>query len=317
MFTLNHRFRTGVPADVACSRAGCAGAMGGDRCAGHRAVDSGSADHATAIGHGSQSTAIDAASAAGHDRRPRHGTLARAAPCAITCPSNWTQVTSALQGQRASGYSALSADVQQRHRAPMPYCRRSDWPRCPSADQQQIQAARQWSAMQQALAQQALANASNRFAAIQSLIAAISTAADQKGILDLQARISAELGMLQNEQTKIQVLYQATQAQESANRQQAREHAIDDQGRFETAFSRFPDGSDRESHGILRNILALAQRAARRLHRRQHGAPGVDPRARRCHAGDDLRDGVGLLASHRQDRGAVPDGTQAHRRCWR
>ena len=108
------------------------------------------------------------------------------------------------------------------------------------ADQQQIQAARQWSAMQQALAHEALANSSSRFAAIQSLIAAISTAADQKAILDLQARISAELGMLQNEQTKIQVLYQATQAQESVMRQQARERVIDGQGSFATRFQPVP-----------------------------------------------------------------------------
>ena len=108
------------------------------------------------------------------------------------------------------------------------------------ADQHQIQAARQLSAMQQALSHQALANASDRFASIQSLIAAISTAADQKAILDLQARITAELGMLQNEQTKMQVLYQATQAQESANRQQAMEHAIQEQGSFATRFQPIP-----------------------------------------------------------------------------
>jgi type IV secretion system protein VirB5 len=108
------------------------------------------------------------------------------------------------------------------------------------ADQQQIQAARQWNAMQQALAQEALANASDRFAAIQGLIAAIPTAGDQKAILDLQARISAELGMLQNEQTKLQVLHQATQAQQSSLRQQAQEREIEEQGRFETRFQPTP-----------------------------------------------------------------------------
>lgn len=154
-------------------------------------------------------------------------------------PANWTQVTNALQGQGTSGYAGLSVDVQtamasnavlspQRLAALSP------------ADQQQIQASRQWSAMQQALAHEALANASSRFASMQSLIAAISTAADQKAILDLQARISAELGMLQNEQTKLQVLYQATQAQESAIRQQAREHVIEEHGRFETRFRPAP-----------------------------------------------------------------------------
>src|SRR5258707_942618 len=101
-------------------------------------------------------------------------------------------------------------------------------------------AARQWSAMQQTLSQEALANASAWFASIQSLIAAISTAGDQKAILDLQARISAELGMLQNEQTKNQVLYQATQAQETVMRQQAREYVIDGQGRFEPRFQPAP-----------------------------------------------------------------------------
>ena len=94
--------------------------------------------------------------------------------------------------------------------------------------------------MQQALSHQALANASNRFAAIQTLIAAISSATDQKGILDLQARISAELGMLQNEQTKLQILNQATQAQESSLRQLGREQVIDAHGPFVARFQPTP-----------------------------------------------------------------------------
>jgi type IV secretion system protein VirB5 len=154
-------------------------------------------------------------------------------------PSNWSQVTSALQGRGATGYAGLSADVQSVIAAnavlsPQRLATLS------SADQQLIQAARQWSAMQQALAHEALANASSRFAAIQSLIAAISTAGDQKAILDLQARICAELGMLQNEQVKMQVLYQATQAQESSIRQQVRERVIEEHGRFETRFQPTP-----------------------------------------------------------------------------
>src|SRR5258708_3663805 len=103
-----------------------------------------------------------------------------------------------------------------------------------------MQAARQWRAMEQALAREALANASARFASIQTLIAAISTAGDQKSILDLQARISAELGMLQNQHTKNQVLYQATQAQATVMRQQEREYVIDGHGRFETRFQPAP-----------------------------------------------------------------------------
>ncbi len=154
-------------------------------------------------------------------------------------PSDWTQVMSVLQGQRSTAYAALAADVQSTIAANAVLSPRRLATLSP-ADQRQIQAARQWSAMQQALARQALANTSARFASIQTLIAAISTAGDQKAILDLQARISAELGMLQNEQTKNQLLYQATGAQETVMRQQAREYVIDGQGRFETRFQPAP-----------------------------------------------------------------------------
>jgi type IV secretion system protein VirB5 len=154
-------------------------------------------------------------------------------------PTNWTQVTGTFQGSGAAGYGGLSTDVQGAMAANAVLSPQRLATLLP-ADQQQIQASRQWSAMQQALAHEALANSSNRFAAIQSLIAAISTAADQKAILDLQARISAELGMLQNEQTKNQVLYQATQAQESVMRQQALERVIEGQGSFASRFQPVP-----------------------------------------------------------------------------
>jgi type IV secretion system protein VirB5 len=152
-------------------------------------------------------------------------------------PSNWTQLTGALQG--SGGFSALSTDVQGIVTAnavlsPQRLATLS------AGGQQLIQNSRQWSAMQQALSHQALSNASNRFAAIQTLIAAISSATDQKGILDLQARISAELGMLQNEQTKLQVLNQATQAQESSLRQLGREQVIDGHGPFAARFQPVP-----------------------------------------------------------------------------
>ncbi len=79
-----------------------------------------------------------------------------------------------------------------------------------------------------------------RFAALQSLIAAIPSAQDQKGILDLQARITAELGMLQNEQTKLQVLAQATDAMSAVNAQREREQVIAGQGQFATRFQPAP-----------------------------------------------------------------------------
>jgi type IV secretion system protein VirB5 len=98
------------------------------------------------------------------------------------------------------------------------------------AQQQQLNAARVNAALLQVTTQQAYATASNRFASVQQLITAIPTATDQKGILDLQARIQAELGMLQNEQTKLQVLFQLVKAQELSRKQRAQEQALADVG---------------------------------------------------------------------------------------
>jgi len=90
----------------------------------------------------------------------------------------------------------------------------------------QIEAARRSAAMLQVSTSQALQTTSNRFNAIQQLIDAIGGAQDEKAVLDLQARISAEQSMLQNEHTKLDLIYQAAQAQEWARRQQAREQAM-------------------------------------------------------------------------------------------
>jgi type IV secretion system protein VirB5 len=154
-------------------------------------------------------------------------------------PTNWAQLIVVLLGRPTGTYAGLSGSVQSNVAAnavlsPQQLASLS------SSDQQQIQAGRQWSAMQQAVSQAALANSSGRFAAIQTLISAISTAKDQKASLDLQARISAELGMLQNEQTKLQVLSQAMQAQESSLRQQQTERVIAGQGNFSTRFQPTP-----------------------------------------------------------------------------
>jgi type IV secretion system protein VirB5 len=152
-------------------------------------------------------------------------------------PSNWPQVSAVLQG--STGFSALSADAQTLINANAVLSTQR-LATLPASGQQLIQAQRQWGAMQQALAHQALANASSRFAALQTLISAIPTASDQKGILDLQARINAELGMLQNEQSKNQLLNQSTLAQQSSLRQQAREQVLEGHGWFDARFQPVP-----------------------------------------------------------------------------
>jgi len=153
-------------------------------------------------------------------------------------PTDWSQLSAARQGGGAA-YSALAADVNNAVTANA-VLSSQQLAALPAGAQSQIGAARGSVALLQALSQEALANSSNRFASIQQLINAIPTATDQKGILDLQARIGAEQGMLQNEQTKLQVLYQAAQSQAAALRQQEREQIIAGHGRFAARFEPSP-----------------------------------------------------------------------------
>jgi type IV secretion system protein VirB5 len=85
-------------------------------------------------------------------------------------------------------------------------------------------------ALGQAMSAQALAAASDRFGKLQSLIDAIGSASDEKAVLDLQARIQAEQGMLANEALKDRLLSQSLAAQEAVRRQQVREQAVADIG---------------------------------------------------------------------------------------
>jgi type IV secretion system protein VirB5 len=104
----------------------------------------------------------------------------------------------------------------------------------------QLQSQRQSAALMQGLTQQALVNASGRFAGLEQLIGAIGTATDQKGALDLQARIAAEGGMLQNERTKLEVLFQGVHAEQQAAAQRARELVIAGHGQFDGRFQPRP-----------------------------------------------------------------------------
>lgn len=109
----------------------------------------------------------------------------------------------------------------------------------PSA-QAQLLLDRQSAALLQAVSSDALANSSARFAGLTQLISAIGGARDQKAILDLTARITAEQAMLENEQTKLRVLFAAAQAQQWTDRERAREGAIMAQGDFATRFQPTP-----------------------------------------------------------------------------
>ena len=90
----------------------------------------------------------------------------------------------------------------------------------------QLETARRSAALMQATSRQALATTSQRFANLQQLIDAIGSANDQKAVLDLTARSTGELAMINNEQNKLAALFQAQQAEEVSRRQRTREQAI-------------------------------------------------------------------------------------------
>ncbi len=98
------------------------------------------------------------------------------------------------------------------------------------AEQQQLRAARSTTALLQVATQQAYATTSGRFATLQQLTDAIPSATDLKGIGELQARIQVEQAMLQNENTKLELLHEAAQAQQWSEHQRRQEQAIADIG---------------------------------------------------------------------------------------
>jgi type IV secretion system protein VirB5 len=147
-------------------------------------------------------------------------------------PADWAQLESAMR-QGVSSFQALASDVQAAMQGNAVLNAQQLASLSPTS-RAQLDAARRSAAMLQVTTRQALSTTSNRFASIQQLIDAIPRARDPKAIMDLQARIAAEQGMLANEQTKLQVLYQAAQAEEWARVQQAREQAIADIGSLRT-----------------------------------------------------------------------------------
>lgn len=143
-------------------------------------------------------------------------------------PTNWSQLSQVLTGFSGS-YPALATEVSALMTANAVLTPAQIAALSP-AQQAQVTTARQFPAMLQALARSALANSSDRFTSLQQLIGAIGAATDEKASLDLTARITAEQGMLQNEATKLEGLYQVAQSQEWARAQRSREQAIADQG---------------------------------------------------------------------------------------
>jgi type IV secretion system protein VirB5 len=152
-------------------------------------------------------------------------------------PSDWGTLQGALQG--SARYPQLAADVQNALQLLTVLSAQQLAALSPAAAAQ-VQARRQTIALLQSLSRESLANSSGRFPAVQQLIDTIGQATDQKAILELLARIAGEEDMLQNEQTKLQVLYQGVQAQDLANAQSVRELTVAGHGQFQSRFQPQP-----------------------------------------------------------------------------
>jgi len=153
-------------------------------------------------------------------------------------PTNWAGLQGVMQGTSGS-YGALSSSVVDTV-GTNAVLSPQQLAALPPDVSRQISTARSLNALHQSVTREALATTSDRFDALQQLIGAIPAATDQKGILELQARIGAEATLLQNEQTKLQTLYQVVLAEERANQQQVRERALAGHGSFATRFQPTP-----------------------------------------------------------------------------
>jgi type IV secretion system protein VirB5 len=153
-------------------------------------------------------------------------------------PTDWASLQSLMQGA-AGNYGPLSNNVVGNVGANA-VLSPQQLASLPVTARQQIGAVRSLNALYQSLTREALATTSGRFDSLQQLIGAIPAATDQKAILELQARIGAESTLLQNEQTKLQTLYQVVLAEQRASQQGAREQALAGHGSFATRFRPAP-----------------------------------------------------------------------------
>lgn len=152
-------------------------------------------------------------------------------------PADWTTLTTLPQA--GGSYGALSSQVGSALTAESVLSPSQLGALAPAAGAQ-LAAQRQSTAVLQGLTREALANASGRFAALQQLISTIGQATDEKAALDLQARVAAEGTMLQNEHTKLEVLYHGLEADQLASAQRSHELTIAGHGQFAARFQPSP-----------------------------------------------------------------------------
>lgn len=143
-------------------------------------------------------------------------------------PQDYAELMNAVNGT-SSTYAGLSAQIQQAITANAVLNNNQLSALTPEM-RQLVENGRKSAALVATLSKTAYQNTSQRFGALQQLIATIGTTGDLKAIQDLQGRINAEQAMLTNEQTKLQMLHQMLQAERLVAEQRARERSAADVG---------------------------------------------------------------------------------------
>ena len=149
-------------------------------------------------------------------------------------PQDWNEMLQVIHNA-SSTYAGLSSQVQAAMTANAVLSATQMDAMSPQ-QRQFVDDGRAAAALLQVLSRAAYQSTSDRFGALQTLINAISRAGDMKAVADLQARVQSEQAMLQNEQIKLQTLYQAAQAQQWVQEQRTREAAINSIGTYTTGF---------------------------------------------------------------------------------
>lgn len=153
-------------------------------------------------------------------------------------PTSWSQLIDTMQGQSV-GFPELSQQIGQAVAANA-VLSPAQLGQLAASSQSLLDSQRETVGLAEGLSDQALVRSSARFADLQQLGTAIGATEDQKSILELQATLAAEQGTLQNDQTKLQVLFQAAQAQRWALAERERELIVAGHGRFASRFEPSP-----------------------------------------------------------------------------
>jgi len=187
---------------------------------------------------GAQLTQLEATHAALTGPRGMETLLALTPEQRNYLPGEWEVMRAVLQGQSAQ-YGTLAQAVAGLIEA-RAVLSDAVLEQMTEAERESVLEARRSAAGVAVTTQRAYAEASARFAALAQLVAAIGAATDAKAVADLQARIAVEQAMLANEQAKLEVLFQAAEADRRVQAQQLKELAIAGHGEFAERFHPTP-----------------------------------------------------------------------------